>query len=163
MLSLGSVHDWLSGKDNIVEPKIRRDVRLARDVCCQTEYDMLPSKSSDTEMDNSEASIHVLKLEAHVLELERRLALGETALAREEKARAALEKIVWNMKSQDRGSVENYARAQQKKQSEIMSSLMLQEMKDSLLVHSKLAMIKRTFQDQEKVAGQTSQTHQATA
>lgn len=150
MLSLGNVQDWLSGT---IESRIRKENQILCDVSCQTEYDFL--KESGVDWDDSEtlSNIQILKLEAQILKLEQRLALSEAALAREEKARAALEKIVWNMKAQDRVCLGYEIRDQQRKQSEIMSSMMLQEMKDSLVVHSKLAMTKRTFQEQEKIAG----------
>jgi hypothetical protein len=156
MLSLGNVQDWLSG--TIDSSRIRKDDHTVRDVSCQTDHEV--SNPDDNDQDDSEtvSNIHTLKLEAQVLKLEQRLALGEAALAREEKARSTLEKIVWNIKSHDRGSLGYEMRAQQRKQSEIMSSMMLQEMKDSLLVHSKLAMTKRTFQDQDKIAGPSNFT-----
>ncbi len=122
-----------------------------RDGFCQTDHSTVQDSCNDSL--DSMSSIDVLKLEAQVLKLEQRLALGEAALSREEKARAALEKIVWNSRPQDRGSLRYMGQVQPRKQSEIMSISMLQEMKESLLVHSKLAMTKRVFQDQDKVAG----------
>ena len=152
MLSLGNVQGWLSGRDlKPIDLSDRRGNRSLRDGACQTDPGTVQDSCNDST--DSLSSIDVLKLEAQVLKLEQRLALGEAALSREEKARAALEKIVWNSRPQDRGSLRFMGQAQPRKQSEVMSISMLQEMKDSLLVHSKLAMTKRVFQDQDKVAG----------
>jgi hypothetical protein len=152
MLSLGNVQGWLSGRDlKPIDSIDRRGNRSVRDGACQTDPSSVQDNCNDSA--DSLSSIDVLKLEAQVLKLEQRLALGEAALSREEKARAALEKIVWNSRPQDRGSLRYIGQVQPKKQSEIMSISMLQEMKESLLVHSKLAMTKRIFQDQDKVAG----------